>query len=107
MKGKYYFFELDDCSLPGIASGTLKYLGTKTDFKKLLQGAGPEMKGIRNTFKEFCAGDQTIKHNVAYSEQRFATPVKVLKRKSQKDQVFIITLTFGVFLMMLLRTRQS
>ena len=36
-KGKYYLFELDDCSLPGISSGTLKYLGTKTDFKKLLQ----------------------------------------------------------------------
>ena len=81
MKGKYYFFELDDCSLPGIASGTLKYLGTKTDFKKLLQGTGQETKGIRNTFKKFCAGNQTIKHNVAFSEQRFATPVKILKRK--------------------------
>lgn len=81
MKWKYYFFELEDCSLPGIASGTLKYLGTKTDFKKLLQGTGSEMKGIRNTFKEFCAGNKTIKHNVAYSEQRFATPARVLKRK--------------------------
>ena len=81
MKGKYYLFELDDCSLPGIASGTLKYLGTKTDFKKLLQGTGPEMKALRNTFNDFCAGNQTIKHNVAYSEQRFATPVKVLKRR--------------------------
>lgn len=81
MKGNYYFFELEDCSLPGIASGTLKYLGTKTDFKKLLQGTGPEMKELRNTFNDFCAGNQTIKHNVAYSEQRFATPVKVLKRR--------------------------
>lgn len=34
MKGNYYFFELEDYSLPGIASGTLKYLGTKTDLKK-------------------------------------------------------------------------
>ena len=67
--------------MPGIASGTLKYLGTKTDFKKLLQGTGPEMKELRNTFNDFCAGNQTIKHNVAYSEQRFATPVKVLKRR--------------------------
>ena len=81
MRGNYYFFELEDCSLPGIASGTLKYLGTKTDFKKLLQGTGPEMKELRNTFKDFCAGNQTIKHNVAYAEQKFATPVKVLKRK--------------------------
>ncbi|MBO5068122.1 MAG: hypothetical protein IJY83_09030 [Oscillospiraceae bacterium] len=81
MKGNYYFFELEDCSLPGIASGTLKYLGTKTDFKKLLQGTGPEMKELRNTFNDFCAGNQTIKHNVAYSEQRFASPVKVLKRR--------------------------
>ena len=81
MKGNYYFFELEDCSLPGLASGTLKYLGTKTDFKKLLQGTGPEMKELRNTFNDFCAGNQTIKHNVAYSEQRFATPVKVLKRR--------------------------
>ena len=81
MRGNYYFFELEDCSLPGIASGTLKYLGTKTDFKKLLQGTGPEMKELRNTFNDFCAGNQTIKHNVAYSEQRFATPVKVLKRR--------------------------
>lgn len=81
MKGKYYFFELNDYSLLGIASGTLKFLGTKTDFKNFLQGTGPGTKGIRNTFKEFCAGNQTIKHNVAYSEQRFATPVKVLKRK--------------------------
>ena len=67
--------------MPGIASGTLKYLGTKTDFKKLLQGTGPEMKELRNTFNDFCAGNQTIKHNVAYSEQRFASPVKVLKRR--------------------------
>lgn len=81
MRGNYYFFELEDCSLPGIASGTLKYLGTKTDFKKLLQGTSPEMKELRNTFKDFCAGNQTIKHNVAYAEQKFATPVKVLKRK--------------------------
>ncbi len=81
MKGKYYFFELDDYSLPGIASGSLKYLGTKTDFKNLLQGTGPKMTGIRETFKEFCSGNQTIKYNVAYSEQRFAIPVKVLKRK--------------------------
>ena len=81
MKGNYYFFELEDCSLPGIASGTLKYLGTKTDLKKLLQGTGPEMKELRNTFNDFCAGNQTIKHNVAYSEQRFASPVKVLKRR--------------------------
>ena len=81
MRGNYYFFELEDCSLPGIASGTLKYLGTKTDFKKLLQGTSPEMKELRNTFKDFCAGNQTIKHNVAYAEQKFATPVKVLKRR--------------------------
>ena len=91
MKGNYYFFELEDCSLPGIASGTLKYLGNKTDFKKLLQGTGPEMKELRNTFNDFCAGNQTIKHNVAYSEQRFASPVKVLKRRkiSKGPSVYI------------------
>lgn len=81
MKGKHYFFELDDCSLPGIASGTVKYLGTKTDFRKLLQGAGPEMKKVRDVFKDFCAGDKTVKHTVAYSKQRFATPVTLLERK--------------------------
>ena len=61
--------------------GNVEILGDKTDFKKLLQGTGPEMKQLRNTFKDFCAGNQTIKHNVAYAEQKFATPVKVLKRK--------------------------
>ena len=61
--------------------GNVEILGDKTDFKKLLQGTGPEMKELRNTFKDFCAGNQTIKHNVAYAEQKFATPVKVLKRK--------------------------
>lgn len=90
MKRKYYFFELDDYATPSFVSGTLKYLGTKTGFKRLLQGTKKEMSDLRETFDSFCNGKKNVMHYAAYAERRFATSVTLVKRKK-------VLLESGVF----------
>ena len=81
---EYFLFELNDYALPGFASGTSLYLGTKSDFRNLLRNNDRVEKNLKETFKGFCAGNRTIKYYVAYAEKRFAYPVKLICRKKIK-----------------------
>ena len=86
---EFFLFELDDYALPSFASGTSLYFGTKSDFKNLLNKNQRVDKDLKATFKAFCAGNRTVKYYVAYSEKRFAYPVKLLCRKKIKLGAYV------------------
>lgn len=86
---EYFLFELDDYALPGFASGSSLFLGTKSDFKNLLRKSGAEQKRLKDTFKAFCDGKRTITHYVAYGEKRFAYRAKLLCRRKIKLGAYV------------------
>ena len=77
---KWYAFKLDDYATVSFVSSSKLYIGTLEDFGRLLEG--DESENFRGAYEELKKGNTKVKVNVAYSEVRFAEPIKLIKERT-------------------------
>ena len=82
----YYCLHLDDYAKPGFFSASKTYYGTMNHIEKFMNALmsnkrKESMKAITDAFKEYCEGNTSVTHNVAYNENILMEPVKLVKEE--------------------------
>ena len=86
MAQTYYCLYLDDYAKPGFCSAGKTYYGTMNDIEKfmnalMLNKRKESMKTVTDAFKEYCDGNTSVTHNVAYNESMLIEPIKLIKEE--------------------------
>lgn len=86
MCNEYYKIILTDYASPGFSSHSKDYYGTFTDIEKFIKAIEintnieDDIDGLIAAMDKYKSGDYDCKHSVAYWEEKFVTPVKIIKK---------------------------
>jgi len=84
---QFYKLILTDYALPGLCSGGESYYGTLEGVKAFISAmrkqSDDDLDGLEKALNAFLAGEQSVKHSVAYSQEQFLIPVELVESKVQ------------------------
>ncbi len=84
---QFYKLELTDYALPGFCSGGASYYGTLDGVKDFISAmrkqSDADLDGLEKALNAYLAGEQSVKHSVAYSQEQFLVPVELVESKVQ------------------------
>lgn len=86
MSNEYYKIILTDYASPGFSSHSKDYYGTFIDIEKFIKAieTNPNIEddidGLIVALDKYKSGNYDCKHSVAYWEEKFVIPVKIIKK---------------------------